>query len=350
MRPRALPLHWGRDGLPQAPARILLVQISAMGDQVQTLPAVSDIAARWPQAEIDWAVDARFAGIARRHPAVRRVFALPLKAVQQAPRELAHWRALLGALRALRAQRYDVVWDPHSVLKSALIARLARAALRVGYRAADCGGEPLAARAYQLHFARPHGVHGTEGRRRFAQAVFDTRIDTAPRYRLGESLQVAPQACRAVLLAHGVSRPHREWPQASWIELAQRLAARGVALKATWGNPREHQRALAIAAALPGGAIELTPPPAGFDALLHYLAASRAVVGVDTGFTHLAAALRLPLLALFSATTGPEVLLAEDATCTRTVGGNGHDPGVDEAWPALLELLAATGADARGLE
>ena len=346
----ALPLHWGRDGLPAAPQRILLVQLSAMGDQVQTLPAVSDIAARWPGAEIDWAVDARFADIARQHPTVRRVFALPLKAVQQAPRDLARWRALLGELRALRAQRYDVVWDPHSVLKSAAVARLARARLRVGYRAADCGGEPLAARAYQLHFARPSGVHGTEGRRRFAQAVFDTRIDDAPHYRLGERLQLAPGQRVAVLLAHGVSRPHREWPQQSWIELARRLAARGVALKATWGSEREQQRALAIAAALPPGAIELTPPPAGLAALLRYLAASRAVVGVDTGFTHLAAALRLPLLGVFSAATGPEVLLAEDTAITRTVGGNGHEPGVDEAWHALLEVLAAADAAGQALE
>ena len=350
MRPAGLPLRWGHDGLPAAPRRILLVQISAMGDQVQTLPAVSDIVARWPQAQIDWAVDSRFADIARQHPAVRSVFALPLKGVQQAPGDLARWRALLSELRALRAQRYDVVWDPHSVLKSAAVARLARASLRVGYRAADCGGEPLAAHAYHLHFARPPGVHGTEGRRRFAQAVFDTQVDGAPRYRLGERLRIEPRQRHALLLAHGVSRPHREWAQQSWIELARRLAARGVALKATWGNERERQRAHAIAAALPPGAIELTAPPDGVDALLRYLAASRAVVGVDTGFTHLAAALRLPLLGVFSAATGPEVLLAENVACTRTVGGNGHEPGVDEAWHALLDVLAAADAAEQVLE
>jgi hypothetical protein len=34
MNPRALPLQWGRGGLPASPRRILLVQISAMGDQI----------------------------------------------------------------------------------------------------------------------------------------------------------------------------------------------------------------------------------------------------------------------------------------------------------------------------
>ena len=339
-----LPLRWGQDGLPAAPRRLLLVQISAMGDQVQTLPAVSDIAARWPQLAIDWAVDARFAAIPRCHPAVDQVFALPLKALQQDPFNLALWRQLLDALRRLRRARYDLVWDPHSVLKSSLIARLARSNLRVGYRAEDCGGEPSAARGYQLHFPRPQGVHGSEGRRWFAAAVLQTDASRPVQYRLSETVQVAPAQQQAVLFAHGVSRAHREWATPNWIALGQRLAARGIPIKLTWGNPRERERAAAIAAALPSGSVSLDPPPADLDSLLHYIAASRAVVGVDTGFSHFAAALRRPLLGLFSAGTGPEVLLPEAAELTRTRGGNGSDPSVEQAWQALSELLGVSGA------
>ena len=336
-----LPLAWGTGGLPAAPRSLLVVQLSAMGDQVQTLPAVSDIAARWPELAIDWAVDSRFAAIPRRHPAVRRVFALPLKALQQAPARIGLWRDLLGQLRGLRRDRYDLVWDPQSVLKSAIVSRLARGRLRVGYRAADCGGEPLAAHAYQLHFTRPPGLHGTSGRRAFAAAVLDSDPLRPVQYRLADSVRVDAAARSRVLLAHGVSRPHREWAPDHWIELARRLHRQGIDCKLTWGSARERQRALDIAAALPAGAVRIDDPPQGLDALLDYLAASRAVVGVDTGFTHFAAALRLPLLGVFSAGTGPEVLLAEDSRITRSVGGHGHDPDVDEAWAALRGLVAA---------
>ena len=339
MRRVELPLAWGRGELPAQPRELLVVQLSAMGDQVQTLPAVSDIAARWPGLAIDWAVDTRFAAIARRHPAVREVFALPLKELQQHPGRAGTWRRLLRELRRLRATRYDLVWDPHSVLKSSIVSRLTRTGLRAGYRAEDCGGEPLAARAYDAHFARPAGLHGTEGRRAFAAAVLQTDPARPVEYRLARAVPVDAPRASQVLLAHGVSRPHREWAQAHWIELARRLHRRGIGIKLTWGNERERARALAIAAALPAGAIRVDPPPQGLDELLHYIADSRAVVGVDTGFTHFAAALRRPLVGVFSAATGPEVLLPEDPAITRTVGGNGRDPGVDEVWEALCRLL-----------
>ncbi len=243
MRRVELPLAWGRGGLPAQPRELLVVQLSAMGDQVQTLPAVSDIAARWPGLAIDWAVDTRFAAIARRHPAVREVFALPLKELQQHPGRIEAWRRLLRELRRLRATRYDLAWDPHSVLKSSIVSRLARTGLRAGYRAEDCGGEPLAARAYDAHFARPAGLHGTEGRRAFAAAVLQTDPARPVEYRLARALPVDAPRASQVLLAHGVSRPHREWAQAHWIELARRLHRRGIGIKLTWGNERERARA-----------------------------------------------------------------------------------------------------------
>lgn len=334
----ALPLRWGEAGLPAAPGRILLVQISAMGDQVQTLPAVSDIAARWPGIAIDWAVDARFADIPRLHPAVRHVFALPLKAMQQ-QRSFAVLGELRAVVRAIRAERYDLIWDPHSVLKSAIVSLLARGKLRVGYRAQDCGGEPLAAHAYHLHFTRPAGVHGTWGRRVFAQAVLDTDLLGPTRYRLSERIEIAAGSQTHILFAHGVSRPHREWAEDLWIELGRLLIGHGQRIKLTWGNERERERALRIMSALPEAAVTVSPPPPNLASLLRYIAESRLVVGVDTGFTHFAAALRRPQLGIFSAKTGPEVLLTEDRALVRSIGGNGHDPSVTEAWNAIAQLL-----------
>jgi len=332
----ALPLQWGRNGLPAAPRRVLLVQISAMGDQVQTLPAVSDIAARWPGIAIDWAVDARFADIPRLHPAVRQVFALPLKSAQQ-QRSVAATRALWSVVRALRAEPYDLVWDPHSVLKSAIVSRLARSALRVGYRAQDCGGEPLAARAYHLHFSRPAGVHGTEGRRVFAQAVLDTDPMRPVDYAIDQRFPHMPTATATVFLAHGASKPEKLWPLEHWQQLAARLVRSGMQLQLTWGNAQERERAQAIIASLPAGTALLLDRRSLLD-MLPVIAQSSLVIGVDTGFTHLAAALLRPVVALF-VSTGPELFTPTAPDLARTLGGDGVTPKVDAVWQAAQQLL-----------
>lgn len=338
MTATGLPLHWGQGGLPTAPRSVLLVQISAMGDQVQTLPAVSDIAARWPGIAIDWAVDARFADIPRLHPAVREVFALPLKATQQQP-GLASLRALGSRLRALRQQTYDVIWDPHSVLKSAIISRLARGTLRIGYRAQDCGGEPLAARAYQIHFARPWGMHGTEGRRVFAREVFDSESDRPADYAIDQRFanQTDPSGANVVFLAHGASKPEKLWPLDHWQALSAHLVQAGMTLRLTWGNEAERERAHRIVADLPAGSAEIIDRRSLLD-MLPLIAQSRALIGVDTGFTHLAAALRRPVVGLFVA-TGPELFTPTSPDLARTLGGNGVTPGVDEAWQAFQQLI-----------
>lgn len=326
--------------MPAVPRRILLVQISAMGDQVQTLPAVSDIADRWPGIVIDWAVDARFADIPRLHPAVRNVFALPLKSTQQ-HRSLRALRELLSVVRAVRAERYDLVWDPHGVLKSAIISCLAKSPLRVGYRAQDCGGEPLAAHAYHLHFARPAGVHGTEGRRVFAQVVLDTDLNRPVDYAIDQRFPHMPDptAQPTAFLAHCASKPEKLWPLERWQQLAARLVQDGLHVQLAWGNSTELERAQHIIDSLPADTAHLLDCRGLLD-MLAIIAKSSLVIGVDTGFTHMAAALRRPVLGLF-VSTGPELFTPTSPDLARTLGGDGMTPSVNAAWKAVQQLRQA---------
>ncbi len=331
---------------PGESGRVLLVQLSAMGDQVQTLPAVSDILARWPGLELHWAVDRRFAEIARMHPGVHRVHALPLKDVQLG--RAGALPALLRELRELRASRFDFVWDPQSVLKSALVARLARlrrGGLRVGYRAADCGGEPLAARLFDRHYARPPGVHGTLGRRLFAQAAFDTQVSGPPRYGIREAFAVPgepPEPTPYAVLAHGASKAEKLWPQDHWRALGECLIEQGLRLVLPWGSDEERDRANALVAGWPAGAARLAPRGSLTD-MARLLAGARLVVGVDSGFSHLAAALARPLLMLFTS-TGPELFSPELERLSVTLGGHGQTPSAESACEAALGLLRAIAA------
>ena len=88
---------------PGETGRVLLVQLSAMGDQVQTLPAVSDILARWPALRLHWAVDRRFA------PRLRRPWPGSARLLR-----------LLRVTKALRTPYDDVMLQLHDLAKADL--------------------------------------------------------------------------------------------------------------------------------------------------------------------------------------------------------------------------------------
>lgn len=332
-----LPVRLTDRTLAEPPRQLLLVQLSPFKSVVQTLPAISDIAARWPDAAIDWAVDSRFADVPRLHPSIRRV--IPLPVAGEPLRLLSRLRVLRGPLRELREQRYDLIWDCQGVVNSAVVCRLARGALRVGYRAEDCVGAPMAARAYGIHFARPRGLHGTGVRRVFAHAAFDTDTSCLPDYAIDRRFTHTPDGSPpAAFLAHGASSPENLWPEDRWKTLAQQLVALGLRVVLTWSHDTERARARRIAQALPAGSADILDRKSVMN-LLDVIAESRLVVGVDTGFTHAAAALRRPVVALF--VDGDASAFAPSSPeRARTLGGNGQVPSADAVLTACRELLS----------
>lgn len=106
-------------------------------------------------------------------------------------------------------------------------------------------------------------------------------------------------SAREVVLLHATARPEKEWPTANWIELGRTLAARGYMPVLPWGTEAERQRSEDIAAAMPNAQVPALQP---LDQVARMIARAAFVVGVDTGLLHLAAALGVPLTAIFVGT------------------------------------------------
>jgi heptosyltransferase-1 len=104
---------------------------------------------------------------------------------------------------------------------------------------------------------------------------------------------------REAVLLHATARREKEWPVANWIELARSLAARGCELVLPWGSEAERRRSLEIAAAAPNAIVPDLQP---LDQVARMIARANFVVGVDTGLLHVAAALGVPLAAIFIGT------------------------------------------------
>ncbi|HEX4782627.1 MAG TPA: hypothetical protein VH301_17855, partial [Usitatibacter sp.] len=98
------PFYPGAAGLECAMPgpRILFVKLSSLGDVIHHLPAVTDVAERYPGARISWAIEEAYVDIARLHPAVTETIAVGLRGVRRHPLAPGRWRSVAQARRTLR--------------------------------------------------------------------------------------------------------------------------------------------------------------------------------------------------------------------------------------------------------
>ncbi len=133
--------------------RILIVKTSSMGDVVHALPLAADLSTRLPDAQVDWLVEESFAAIPAMSRHVRRVHRVALRRWRRSPFQAATWREIAEAKRELRSEHYDWVLDAQGLLKSAWLARWARAP--VAGLSSDAARERIAAVFYQKRITVP---------------------------------------------------------------------------------------------------------------------------------------------------------------------------------------------------
>lgn len=323
--------------------RVLIVKTSSMGDIVHALPMVSDIARAHPGATIDWVVEEGFAAIPRLHPAVARVIPVAVRRWRKRLASPGTWREWRAARAALRGQRYDRIVDCQGLIKSAWLARCARGPV-AGPDAASAR-EPLAACFYGERIGVPRALHAIERNRRIGAAAFGYTPDGPPRFGLkpaavdGELRALAAERPYAALLTNA-SRATKLWPDERWAAVEAWLAQRGLRSLLFWGSDEEGVRTCARAAGMRDAEVA---PRAPLDAIAAVLAHARVVVGLDTGLSHLAAAVGAPTVGIYCDYDPALVGITGDAPC-ESLGGVGRAPSAAEVIAAIERVLAASPA------
>lgn len=276
--------------------KILIIKTSSLGDVVHMLPAVTDAATAVSGLSVDWVVEESFKAIPALHSAVNRVIPVAIRRWRKTLGQASTWQEMAAFRRALRVETYDLVLDSQCLLKSALLAVQARGP-RAGLDAASAR-EPLASHFYQYHYPASREWHAILRNRMLTAQALGYALDVAAPVRYGVSLGGEVRRTE-VLCFHGTARPEKEYPEVDWIELAQQLVDSGLTPVFPAGNAREAARAARIVAACTGAQALPVMPLAD---LIPHIAGACAVVGVDTGLMHLAAALRRPGVGLYPAT------------------------------------------------
>jgi heptosyltransferase I len=318
---------------------ILLVKTSSMGDVVHTLPAVSDIANNVAGVSIDWLVEENFAELPRLHPAIRRVIPVAMRRWRRSPWSLETLQEFKAFRTALYWNRYDMVIDAQGLVKSAILARFARgehAGQGFGY-----AREPLAALFYNRHLAVPWALQAIKANRLLAASALQFRdpSKSPPDYGIRPGKLAADwlPADKYAVLIHAASSEKKLWQETGWVELGGNLTRRGLRCVLPWGNETEQQRAVQLAAKIPGA---IVAPALNLGEAAALLAGAVLVAGVDSGLTHLAAAIGTPVIALFNgsdpARTG---VVAMQDRFARNLGSEGNPPSVELVVASVEDAL-----------
>jgi lipopolysaccharide heptosyltransferase I len=297
---------------------VLIVRLGALGDVVHAVPAAAALRAAYPDARIDWLVDARH------RPFVDLVTVVD-RPVVVGRSSIAGWTE---AVRQLRQVRYDVALDFQGLLKSAVLARASGAARVIGFsiwHLREKTARPFYSEAPGERSESMEG-HVIQKNLRLLRTVGvdDDRIvfpladiESAALASVAAAIGDAPFA----LVNPGAAWPNKRWPPERFGEVAGFLhEVRGLTSIVLWG-PGEEGLARAVVDASAGSA--RVAPATSISDLLALSRRAALMVSGDTGPLHIAAAAGTPTVAIFGPTdpgrNGPwaasDVVVSRYATC-----------------------------------
>ncbi|HEX8816987.1 MAG TPA: lipopolysaccharide heptosyltransferase I [Terriglobales bacterium] len=348
------------------PQRILIVRLGALGDIIHALPAVGALRRRFPHAEIGWVVEERWAELlcapvyprsgprSPQRPLVDRLHFVNTKRWRQSWSSPETWHEIAVAISDLSGPAYQVAVDFQGSIRSALIARLSRADNIYGFAQPR---ESIASMFYShpVFSDRPHVVDQNMA---LAEALAHERLTPAPVEFPSDS--AAERKCENrlqelaltgfVLLNPGAGWGAKQWPAERYAEVARELTHDNLTPLINFG-PQEEALANAVKAASAGAA---TPISCSLAELTAFARRAQLFIAGDTGPLHLAAALKVPVVAIFGPTdpvrNGPygtrSIVLRSPSSHTSHSHRAEPDPGLLEITPgqvlnAARELLGS---------
>jgi heptosyltransferase I len=314
---------------------VLFIKTSSLGDVIHHMPAATEARRQRPDARFTWVVEEAFAPLVALHPAIAEVIPVASRRWRRALPQPATWREIASCMRRIRMRRYEDIIDTQGLFRSAVMARLARGQ-RHGY---DIGSirEPAAALLYDVHHRVARDLHAIARNRALTGLALGYAPDGAIDFGLEPfRLKGSSREPYAVLL-HATARREKEWLEQSWIAVGRAIAARGLELVLPWGTDGERARSERIAAQLANTQVPARQP---LDAMARLIAGASLVIGVDTGLVHLAAALRVPLVAIF-VNSEPGLTGPMGAGPIAVIGNKGKAPEPAEVLAAIGGLASS---------
>jgi heptosyltransferase I len=339
--------------------RVLLIKLTSLGDLIHALPALSDAQNAKPGIGFDWVIDENFQEIATWHPAVKDVITTNHREWRGAVTSAETHGSISKTIEQMRAREYDLVIDGQGNFKTGLLSLFSKGP-RAGFDSRSVR-EWVAHLAYQRRYAASKNAHAIERLRRlFASALDYPLPGSAPDFRIQRDRFLKPKAGlpdNYLVFIHNASWKTKLWPERHWTELIGKCVEAGFRVLLPWGNGQEEERARRLAK---HSEVQVLPR-LSLSEIGYVLARARACVCMDTGLSHLAAALDVPAITLYGSTDSgligasgaSQVHIKSERFCSPCQSktcrfSSGDNPCLEEIGPERVfgELLRVTGSSA----
>lgn len=292
--------------------RVLIVKLSAFGDIIHSLPVIDffrDYAIKNnTEVELHWIIEKRWSPILSEHPGIRHIHITNTLEWRKA-----HWKRntrqeIVRCIGDLRKYKYDLAVDINGLIRSALLARLSRADLRVGFsRDSDICKEQQATLFLHKTYSVPHihvvdqtlqllakslGFEVYETSEPFLPPIYSA-IEAAERILRQKGLKPGQFA----IVAAGGGWATKLIRERSVAEICDFISGYGITPVLSWAGKREEERAEEITGLTRSEVSQLGNTPV--DEFLEILRMSRLVIGPDTGAVHAGSAVKTPTICYF---------------------------------------------------
>jgi heptosyltransferase I len=299
-------------------ARLLVVRLGAMGDVIHTMPAVQALREAFPQGFLGWLIEERWAellcaaGASRRgprspvRPLVDEVHTVNLKAWGSSLFSISTVQQIATVWNDVRGAHYDLAIDLQGAMRSALLARWSGAP--TVYGAAEPRESPASLWYTRKAVARGRHVVEqnlsvaaaiTEGDAKLSRRDISCQLPQDPQAEMRVERQLTERGVgEFAILNPGAGWGAKRWPAERYGEVACGLARLGLDSILNYG-PGEEALVRVAEAASAGTAQGMS---CSITELIALTRRARLFIGGDTGPLHLAAALSIPLVAIYGPT------------------------------------------------
>lgn len=287
--------------------RILIVKLGAIGDVAHTMPALAALRRAMPEAHIAWAVEQGGAAkLLRGCAQLDELIELDMRGWRKSLMNAETQLAIRKAMAGLRNAKFDLALDFQGLMKSAMVARLARVPRRIGF-AREALREPASAFLLTERVAVDDNDHIIKKNLKLVEHL---GCDTSGEYEFPVALSEDDERFAEAQLERfdgrfAIINPGGGWPTKLWSAegfgaIADRLLeVHAIRSVVTYGPGEEELAQTVIDHSRANAAVALDSTLKQFFALARR---ARLFIGGDTGPMHIAAAARAPVVAIFGPT------------------------------------------------